>query len=68
MDKKIISILFLLIIVLAVTATYVVYNQPSAEEKQEGSFMDIVTDEEINSEIDDVFLDEDDEIEIGEMI
>ena len=70
MDKKIISIFFLLIIVLAATVTYVAYNQSPSEEKQQDYVPadGDVTDENIFDEIDDAFLSEDDEIEIGEMV
>jgi hypothetical protein len=70
MDKKIISIFFLLIIVIAVTVTYVAYNQISSEEKQQDYTPtdNDVTAEDIYDEIDDAFLSEDDEIEIGEMV
>ena len=70
MDKKIISISFLLIIVIAVTATYIAFNQPSSVEDQQDYVPDggDVTDEDISNEIDDFFISEDDEIEIGEMV
>jgi hypothetical protein len=70
MDKKIISIFFLLIIVIAATVTYVAYNQISLEEKQQDYVPTDgdVTAEDIYDEIDDAFLSEDDEIEIGEMV
>jgi hypothetical protein len=70
MDKKIISLCFLLIIVIAVTVTYVVSNQlPPVESQQDYVPADgDVTDEDINDEINDIFISEDDEIEIGEMV
>lgn len=70
MEKKIISIVFLLIIVIAATATYVAYNQISSEEKQQDYVPadGDVTTEDLYDEIDDAFLSEDDEIEIGEMV
>lgn len=70
MDKKIISLCFLLIIVIAVTVTYVVSNQlPPVESQQDYAPADgDVTDEDINDEINDIFISEDDEIEIGEMV
>jgi len=64
MDKKIISICFLLIVVIAVTVTYVVSNQPSSEENHQN----YVPDEDIFGEIDGSFISEDDEIDIGEMV
>lgn len=70
MDKKIISLCFLLIIVIAVTVTYIASNQLSSEENQQNYVpaYDDVADEDINDEINDMFISEDDEIEIGEMV
>jgi len=70
MDKKIISLCFLLIIVIAVTVTYVVSNQLSPVESQQDYVPadGDVADEDINDEINDIFISEDDEIEIGEMV
>ena len=70
MDKKIMSLFLLLIIVIAATITYVVSNQISTEENQinYNSSEEDVTEEEISNELNDIFLDENDEIEIGEMI
>jgi len=70
MDKKIISLCFLLIIVIAVTVTYIASNQLASEENQQNYVpaYDDVADEDINDEINDLFISEDDEIEIGEMV
>lgn len=70
MDKKIISLCFLLIIVIAVTVTYITSDQLSSEEDQQNYVpaYDDVADEDINDEINDIFISEDDEIEIGEMV
>lgn len=70
MDKKIISLCFLLIIVIAVTVTYIASDQLSSEEDQQNYVpaYDDVADEDINDEINDIFISEDDEIEIGEMV
>jgi len=70
MDKKIISLCFLLIVVIAVTVTYITSNQLSSEEDQQNYVpaYDDVADEDINDEINDIFISEDDEIEIGEMV
>ena len=67
MDKKVTTILFLLIIVVAVTVTYVAVNQPSSIDEQSQTQVDL-TEEDVFEEIDDYFLSEDDEIEIGEMV
>ena len=70
MDKKIFLISLLLIFVIAVTALYVVYNQSFLAEDQDSYVPDDgeVSDQDISNEIDDLFLDEDDEIDIGEMV
>lgn len=70
MDKKILSVFVLLLVVIAATATYITYNALSSEEKyvDNDSSEDIVTDEDISNELDDVFISEDDEVEIGEMV
>jgi len=64
------SICFLLIIVIAVTVTYIAFNQPSSVENQQNNVPvdGDVTNEDISDEIDDFFISEDDEIEIGEMV
>jgi len=70
MDKKILSVFVLLLVVIAATATYITYNALSSDEKyvDNDSSEDIVTDEDISNELDDVFISEDDEVEIGEMV
>jgi hypothetical protein len=69
MDKKIMTLFFLLMIVLAVTATYIAMNQAPLEDQDytyDGSSE--VADDEISGEIDDLFIEEDEEIEIGDMV
>ena len=70
MDKKIISICFLLIIVISVTITYIAFNQSSSVENLQNNIPvgGDVNNEDISDEIDDFFISEDDEIEIGEMV
>lgn len=69
MDKKIISIFFLLIIVISATVLFVTFNQSSYQEDQQNYFpAEGLSDEDISNEIDDEFLSEDDEIDIGEMV
>ena len=69
MDKKILSIFFLLMIVISATVLFVTLNQSSSQENQQNDFSaEDLTDEDISSEIDDEFLSEDDEIDIGEMV
>jgi len=69
MDKKIISIFFLLIIVISATVLFVTFNQSSSQEDQQNyPPAEDLSDEEISDEIDDEFLSEGDEIDIGEMV
>lgn len=69
MDKKILSIFLLLIIVISATVLFVTLKQStSQEDQQEYSPAEDLSDENISNEIDDVFLSEDDEVEIGEMV
>jgi len=67
MNKKIISILSLFIILVATAITFSHFNQSTTDTQDSSSYND-ATDEQIDEEIDDSFLDEDDEIEIGEMV
>lgn len=69
MDKKIISIFLLLIIVISATVLFVTLKQSTSQEDQQGySSSEDLTNEDISDEIDDAFLSDDDEVEIGEMI
>ncbi|MCK4332936.1 MAG: hypothetical protein KAV40_05090 [Thermoplasmatales archaeon] len=68
MDKKIISIFFLLIIFVSIAVTYSYFNQSITKEKQYDSSIETIDEEDIVNEIDNIFIEEDDEIEIGEMI
>ena len=68
MDKKIISLCFLLIIVIAITVTYIASNQPSSEKNQQNYVPGDVTDKDMSDGIGDFFILEGDEIEIGEMV
>ena len=69
MDKKILSIFFLLMIVISATVLFVAFNQSASQENQQNSFpSEDLTDEDISNEIGDEFLSEDDEIDIGEMV
>jgi len=69
MDKKIITIFFLLIIVLSIAITFTTIKQSSTQDDIEdyGSGEEI-TDEDLYDELNDLFLSEDDEVEIGDMI
>ena len=68
MNKKIISIFFIFIILFSAMLIYIYFNQSTSEEKQYDGSSEDVTDDEISNEINDLFLDEDSEIEIGEMV
>ena len=68
MNKKIISVFFLLIVFISVALTYVYLSQPAADEKKYDTPVEDIDDTDISNEIDNLFLGEDDEIEIGEMI
>jgi CHASE3 domain sensor protein len=68
MNKKIIPIFFLLIILASIAFAYSYFNQKSTEENQYSSSPETVYDSDVTSEIDDTFMEEDDEVEIGEMV
>lgn len=67
MNKKIISIFFLLIIFISITLGYSYYISNS-NEQQYNSPIQTISDNNISEEIDETFIEEDDEIEIGEMV
>jgi len=67
MNKKIISIIFLLIIVVSLTLVYY-YNNSTSEESHYDSPIQTIDENNVSEEIDDLFIEEDDEIEIGEMV
>ena len=68
MNKKIISILFLLIVLISITVVYSYFDKAGTDEKRYDSPIEIIDENNVSEEIDNTFLDEDDEIEIGEMI
>jgi len=68
MKKKIISIIFLLIIFVSIALVYNYSNNTNTDEKQYDSPVEDITEENVSEEIDDLFIEEDNEIEIGEMI
>lgn len=69
MNKKIISIFFLLIVLVSIVFAYSYYTQITTEEKPyEYSSMDSFDDNDISEEIDKLLIDEDYEVEIGEMV
>ncbi len=69
MNKKIISTFILLMVVISATVVFVTFNQFDTSEDQYGYNSDEeISEDDISEEIDDYFLSEDDEVEIGEMI
>jgi hypothetical protein len=67
MNKKIILFFFLLIILIAITFTYSYFKQSTTEEEYYDYSMGSVDDSDIFDEIDNLLIDEDYEVEIGEM-
>ncbi|KYK27009.1 hypothetical protein AYK20_03135 [Thermoplasmatales archaeon SG8-52-1] len=67
MNKKIISIFSLLLIFISITLAYS-YHTYNTNEQQYNSPIQTITDDSISEEIDESFIEEDDEIEIGEMV
>jgi hypothetical protein len=68
MNKKILSLLFLLILLVSITISYAYFNQPTTEKKPYDYSNDSVNDTDIRNEIDNSLLDEDYNVESGEMI
>ncbi len=68
MNKKIISIFLFLIIIFTIAATYIYLKDTITNEKQKNSYSEPSTNLDIDDELDDYFLEEDKEVEIGEMI
>ena len=68
MNKKIMLIFFLLIILLSITLIYNFYDKISTDEKHYDSPVEIIDENNVSEEIDNTFIEEDEEIEIGEMV
>jgi len=70
MNKKIIVTSILLIIVISATLLYVSFNMQDTitNQKNYPSSDDNITEDDISEEINDYFIPENDEIEIGDMI
>jgi hypothetical protein len=68
MNKKITSIIFLFIIVISAVILYGYLSQPDADENKYNDSAETIDEEDIENEFNDFFLDEDDEVEIGDMI
>jgi len=68
MNKKIIPLLFLLILLVTVTVSYAYLNQPTTEKKPYDDSNNSVDDKAISNEIDNTLIDENYKVEIGEMV
>ena len=67
MNKKILSLFFLLIILVSATISYAYFNRSTHSEDHTDTGDDIDNDT-LNEEIDATLLDENEDIEIGDMI
>jgi len=68
MNKKILSLLFLLILLVSVTLSYAFFVQQAPSDGHQTGLEGDIDDDTFTSEVDSLFLDEDEEIEIGEMV
>jgi peptidoglycan hydrolase CwlO-like protein len=68
MNKKIFAVLFLLLIVVSATVSYRVLNQPVAKNNQSTGSSGTITQDDMAGEINNIFINETQEIEIGEMV
>jgi peptidoglycan hydrolase CwlO-like protein len=68
MNKKILAVLFLLLIIVSATVSYRVLNQPLAKNNQSNGLSGTITQDEMAGEINNIFINETQEIEIGEMV
>ena len=68
MNKKNFVVLFLLLIVVSATVSYRVLNQPATQNNQSYGSSGIITQDDMAGEINNIFINETQEIEIGEMV
>jgi hypothetical protein len=68
MNKKILTLFFLLIALASILTTYIYLKQTSIEEKEINNGIETIDDKTLSDEVDNAFIDENEEIEIGEMI
>jgi hypothetical protein len=68
MNKKIISLLFLLVLLVSVTITYAFVTQSTTENKYPTDTGSTIDESTLTNEIDSTFLDENAGVDIGEMI
>jgi hypothetical protein len=68
MNKKILSLLSLLILFISVTLSYAYFNQPRTNSENQNTSTTTLDDSTIASEIDGTLLDANDTVEIGDII
>jgi CHASE3 domain sensor protein len=68
MNKKIISLLFLFILLVSVTVSYAYFSQPSTNKNHQTTPGGTLDDGTVTSEVDSTLLTEDEGVEIGDMI
>ncbi len=68
MNKKIVSLLFLLILLVSVTVSYAYFNRPTTTNNFQTDTGGDITEDTLVSEINSTFLEENQGIEIGDMI
>jgi predicted ribosomally synthesized peptide with SipW-like signal peptide len=68
MNKKIISLLFLLVLLVSVTVSYAYFSQPSTTNNHQTTTDGNLDDDTVTSEIDSTLLDENEGVEIGDII
>ncbi len=68
MNKKILSLLFLLILLVSVTVSYAYFSQPAADGGNQTNIDGTIDDSTMSSEIDSTLLDEGQGVEIGDII
>lgn len=68
MNKRILFLFFLLLVVISIAVSYGVLNQLGSQDFSSDDSSGMVTDADVAEEIDSIFLDEEGEIEIGEMV
>ena len=67
MRKKILGLIFVLIIVFSTALIYNIYTEEFGKDDKT-EYLDDVTSDDVISEIEDTLLDEDDDVVIGEMV
>jgi hypothetical protein len=68
MKKILISVLLLVIVLCSIGITYTYLNQPSSDTNPTGGDSTVVTDGQIDEEVDGFFLDPDSDVTIGDIV